>query len=221
MGNANPNHAVYGQIASTDDAEALKLLLPNLINLAAFPTNALQNELTSLTGTLYYNACVKCLVVMEHCLDSHAMPNASEWWAHRYHSILAERYTERVTPELLTLIRQAENHESLSYRNKAKTAVSRPETRLGLAVYYDDVKAVKAILRRYPKLYKLHDILSVARQPNHQGQITAPRLIAAYPELTKPEFKLDDIVHAFRTTGMQVKDVDTEDGVWKVKVCDK
>lgn len=210
MGNTNSAqaarddiHAMYDEIATTDDVATLTIVLRMLLKSDA---NRIRDNLTALTQALYYNACVKCLAIVEHCLDTD--PNAHtklvNWWKIRYLYLLTENYAHRLTPELLVLIKQAE--EDLAARNgrEPKPISQSPQAQLALAIYHDDVDTVTSILAEHPRLFNLNYIMTVASSPNHEGNITAPKVTAAFPELTKRQARVEDVINVCQKAGLEV-----------------
>lgn len=171
MGNTNPHAAAFDAIELTDDAIALTALLPELDD----------EQMLSFARQLYYNACVKSLDVLEHSHD-HCEPAVTRKWLRTYHAYMSGYLPKRVTPELLEVI-----HRNANYFEKAKRDIrKKPETKLGLAIYHDDPDRVQDLLRRYPKMFDLDRIMVVARNPNHAGVITAPKVAARFPQYMGP-----------------------------------
>lgn len=210
MGNTNPAqaarddiHAMYDEIAATDDVATLTIVLRMLLK---SDTNRIRDNLTALTQELYYNACVNCLAIMEHCLDTN--PNVPtqlvNWWKIRYLYLLTENYAHRLTPELLVLIKRAEEDLAAKYGREPKPISQSPQTQLALAVYHDDVDAVTSILAAHPRLFSLNYIMTVASSPNHTGCVTAPKVTAAFPALTKRQGRLEDVIKVCQKAGLEV-----------------
>lgn len=89
--------------------------------------------------------------------------------------------------------------EGFGKLTKFHSITTSPETRLGLAIYYDDPAAVQQLIDRYPRklnkqMGRFCEVMDIARRPNHQGQMTAPKIVAQFPQYINQALSLNDLM---------------------------
>lgn len=215
MGNANPATVLYREINETDDADRFAQVL------ATFTDD--DEELLSMADLFYHNACVKCLRLIQHRYDG-ADAEVKDKWLIKYHKMLECWLPYRVTPELIELIE--EHYEAIAMIDQqlaakrgqvgrtmsvpAKfTSTTRPETLLGLAIYYDDVARAEKLIEQYPD--QLNDrrggfleVINFAWRLNHQGRVTAPKIVARFPQYMSHLPSFNDLMAVIEKEGLNV-----------------